>query len=53
MQFSYLEIAMKEIELLCQFNNHNITFEQLISAQWELNSQYWKTHPEEVIELVE
>lgn len=44
---------MKELGLLSEFNNGNITFEQLVSAQWELNSKYWKIHSEEVVELVE
>jgi hypothetical protein len=44
---------MKELGLLSEFNNGNITFEQLISAQWELNSKYWRLHSEEVVELME
>lgn len=51
--FSFLSVAMKELGLLSEFNNGNITFEQLVSAQWELNSKYWKIHSEEVVELVE
>ena len=50
---NYLEIVLKEIGLLSEFNSQNISFEQLVSAQWELNSQYWQVHTEEVIELVE
>jgi hypothetical protein len=39
--------------LLSEFNNQGITFEQWVSAQWELNSKFWQIHAEEVVELVE
>jgi hypothetical protein len=48
-----LQNSINELGLLSEFNNQNITFEQLVSAQWELNSKYWRTHSEEVVELVE
>lgn len=44
---------MREFGLLNEFNSGNITFEQYVSAQWELNSKYWQLHSEEVVELVE
>lgn len=32
---------------------NSITFQQYVSAQWEVNSKYWKVHSDEVVELVE
>jgi hypothetical protein len=52
-ELSFLSVALKELGLISEFNNGNITFEQLVSAQWELNSKYWKIHSEEVVELVD
>ena len=35
---------MREMGLLSAFNSNSITFEQWVSAQWELNAKYWGVH---------
>ena len=39
--------------LLSAFNSSSVTFEQWVSAQWQLNAKHWKVHAEEVVELVQ